>query len=104
MSAAKQTKKPAAGEPKAANLTPRTPVVVIMGHIDHGKSTLLDYIRKSNVVDKEVGGITQKMSAYEVTHKATDANGKTQPFSATNWNPQGYGANPISHIRVLAES
>ncbi|MCC7004534.1 translation initiation factor IF-2 [Candidatus Nomurabacteria bacterium] len=47
----------------------RSPVIVIMGHIDHGKSTLLDYIRKTNVVDDEVGGITQKMSAYEVIHK-----------------------------------
>lgn len=54
----------------------RPPVVVVMGHIDHGKSTLLDYIRKTNVVDKEVGGITQRMSAYEVIHKAMDANGK----------------------------
>ncbi|MES3005432.1 MAG: translation initiation factor IF-2 [Patescibacteria group bacterium] len=49
--------------------TVRPPVVVVMGHIDHGKSTLLDYIRKTNVVDKEVGGITQRMSAYEVIHK-----------------------------------
>ncbi|OGI63910.1 translation initiation factor IF-2 [Candidatus Nomurabacteria bacterium RIFCSPLOWO2_01_FULL_41_21] len=49
--------------------TERPPVVVIMGHIDHGKSTLLDYIRKTNVVDKEVGGITQSISAYEVVHK-----------------------------------
>lgn len=46
----------------------RPPVVVIMGHVDHGKSTLLDYIRKTNVVDKEVGGITQRMSSYEVAH------------------------------------
>lgn len=59
---------------KTANTTPKTgatsrpPVVVVMGHIDHGKSTLLDYIRKTNVVDKEVGGITQRMSAYEVSH------------------------------------
>jgi translation initiation factor IF-2 len=47
----------------------RPPVICIMGHIDHGKSTLLDYIRKTNVVDSEAGGITQKISAYEVIHK-----------------------------------
>jgi translation initiation factor IF-2 len=47
----------------------RAPVICIMGHIDHGKSTLLDYIRKTNIVDKEAGGITQKISAYEVVHK-----------------------------------
>jgi translation initiation factor IF-2 len=47
----------------------RPPAVVVMGHIDHGKSTLLDYIRKSNIVDGESGGITQHLSAYEVVHK-----------------------------------
>jgi translation initiation factor IF-2 len=50
------------------NIISRPPVVVIMGHIDHGKSTLLDYIRKTNIVDKEIGGITQNISAYEVIH------------------------------------
>ena len=50
------------------NIIERPPVVVVMGHIDHGKSTLLDYIRKSNIVESEAGGITQRISAYEVIH------------------------------------
>lgn len=54
-------------EQKTGNV-PRPPVIAVMGHIDHGKSKLLDYIRKTNIVDKEAGGITQHTSAYEVIH------------------------------------
>lgn len=61
----------------ASNIIKRPPVVVVMGHIDHGKSTLLDTIRKSNVVDKEAGGITQHLSAYVVPHKTKDGANET---------------------------
>ena len=72
----------------------RPPVVAILGHIDHGKSTLIDYIRKTNVTGAEAGGITQYINTYEIVHTSKDGREKHITFLDTP------GHEAFSNIRI----
>ena len=86
------------------------PVVAVVGHIDHGKTTLLDYIRKSQVADKEAGGITQRISAYEITHTTKEGATRAITFIDTpgheafqKMRRRGAGAADIAILVVAAD-
>lgn len=76
---------------KEETKTQRPPVVAVMGHIDHGKSTLLDYIRKTNLTTVEAGGITQHISAYEADVEIRDG-GKSEKRKMTFLDTPGHEA------------
>ncbi len=85
------------------NTTERSPIIAVMGHIDHGKSALLDYIRKSNVVENEAGGITQHISAYEVNQGGKKITFLDTPGHAAFTAMRSRGAN-IADIAILIVS